>query len=98
MVVYEVVATVKVERAAEWHAWIIPHMQEVLDTGCFVSAELEKIIDPPSTDVNFRVRYHSTSMQLIERYLSEHAPALRAAGIDRFGEDVKTQRTIAEQL
>lgn len=98
MVVYEVVATVKAERAAEWHAWIIPHIQEVVDTGCFVTSELEKIIDPPSSDVIFRVRYHSTSMQLIERYLSEHAPALRAAGIERFGEDVKTQRTIAEQL
>ncbi len=98
MVVYEVVATVKAERAAEWHAWIIPHMQEVVDTGCFVSVELEKIIDPPSADVNFRVRYHSPSMELIERYLSEHAPALRAAGIERFGDDVNTQRTIAEQL
>lgn len=98
MVIYEVVATVKAERASEWHAWIVPHMQEVVDTGCFVSAELEKIIDPPSTEVMFRVRYLSPSMQHIERYLSEHAPALRAAGIERFGDDVRTSRTIAEQL
>jgi hypothetical protein len=98
MFVYEVIASVKSDRAAEWHAWIVPHMQEVVDTGCFDSASLERIIDETTSDVLFRVRYQSPSMDLVDRYIADHAPALRAAGIERFGDDVSTRRTIAERL
>jgi hypothetical protein len=98
MVVYEVIASVKSERAAEWQAWILPHMQEVVDTGCFSTASLEKIVDTVDTNVVFRVRYRSPSMDLVDRYITDHAPALRAAGIERFGDDVSTHRTIAERL
>lgn len=98
MIIYEVRAEVVVHRADEWQAWIIPHMQEVVDTGCFTDASLEKIVDPVSERVVFRVRYTSLSMTDIERYLADHAPALRAAGLAAFGDDAHTSRTLSIPL
>lgn len=49
------------------------HIPEVVATGCFVSASLEE-----EADGRFRASYLARSAEALERYLRDHAPALRA--------------------
>ena len=98
MIIYEVRAEVVASRADEWQAWIVPHMQEVVETGFFTDASLEKVVDPQTERVVFLVRYTSPSMHDLDRYIAEHAPALRAAGLATFGDDARTSRTVSELL
>jgi hypothetical protein len=49
------------------------HIPDVMASGCFVSAALEE-----DADGRFRASYEARTAEELERYLRDHAPALRA--------------------
>lgn len=93
-IVYEVTATIAPELAEAWLAWIRDeHAAQVLATGCFTSAAVER-----ESATRIRVRYTAPDRDAVERYLRDHAPRLREEGLRRFPSGVSYARSTWEQL
>jgi hypothetical protein len=87
-VVYEVTGTVAARRRAEYEAWLRDeHVRDVLATGCFRDAWVVRLADG-----RVRTSYVAASADDLARYVAEHAPRLRALGVERFGDDVRHER------
>lgn len=89
MVVYEVNLEFDVAIAEEYRAWLDIHIREILALPGFVSAQLHEVLDPRPTAgrLGLSVRYLVRDDASLDSYLREHAPRLRADGLQRFGEE-----------
>jgi hypothetical protein len=87
---YEVLAEVDLDLAAAWeHYMLTEHIPDVLLTSCFLEARLDT-----GGPGRFRVRYRCADRVTLDRYLSEHAPQLRADAMHRFPAGVHLDRAI----
>ena len=87
---YEVLAEVDLDLAPAWeHYMLTEHIPDVLLTGSFIEARLDTG-DPG----RFRVRYRCADRATLDRYLTEHAPLLRAESLRRFPSGVQVARAI----
>lgn len=83
-VAYTVIATLPTrELANEYIAWLENgHIDQVLQHGAH-TAMIVRITDP-ADPIQIEVRYVFSTRQAFDRYVSDHAPALRAEGLRRF--------------
>ena len=65
------------------------HVREVVATGCFLDGRFEQ----SAPDV-YRSRYTAASQEDLDRYLAEHAAALRADFHAHFPSGVKLTRYV----
>ena len=87
---YEVIAVVDPAFAASWEQYMLAeHIPDVLLTGCFMEARLDR-----GEPGHFRVRYRCADRAILDRYLAEHAPVLRAEATRRFPVGVHLERAI----
>jgi hypothetical protein len=85
---YEVRVTLDPPRGEAFERWMLGHhVPQVLATGCFTGARFERVA--PGA---YRTRYEAASTADLERYLTEHAAALRGDFASRFGEEAKVSR------
>lgn len=100
MIIYQVEVTVPKDFVEQWLDYMTSHhIDDVVNTGMFISSELVRVVDPSSDDhVVFRVRYTCDSNDKLTRYRSEFAPALMADHTQIFGERVSAVRTVTEQV
>jgi hypothetical protein len=69
--------------ADRWVRWLIDgHLAAVLAGGATDAEVVE--MDPTTPGRSLEVRYHFPSRQHFEQYEREHAPALRADGLELF--------------
>lgn len=88
MVTYEVVVTVDAELRPRFeHFMQHRHLADVLATGCFTGARLER-----ASDDRYRTRYLAKAPGDVERYLANHTAALRADFAAHFPEGVSIAR------
>jgi hypothetical protein len=93
--IYEVNLSVDADIAADFQAWLPGHLDDVIATGCFVSAQVfleQRATD--TDDVAICVHYHAKSHAQIERYLEEFAATMRAEGQQRFGTKFRATRRV----
>jgi hypothetical protein len=99
-IAYSVFATLPDERTREEYiAWLrAGHLNEVIRGGA-QSATIMKVTEP-AVPVCVETRYLFSSRDAFDRYVADHAPALRADGLKRFGPErgVKFERKIGELL
>jgi len=98
MMVYTVQVHVDPSIVDDFLEWIRPHIGHILETGCFVSASVERLLDPATDVPVISMRYTFKTLKDFKRYETDHAPALRKAGITRFGEKVTITRSINDVL
>lgn len=100
MIHYTVMCDVDAEVADAWLSWLVEiHIPDLLETGCIATAEVTRLEEPPSErGSRFAARYTSPDRATWERYLSDHAPALRADHLERFGGRVTATRTLGERV
>lgn len=100
MIIYQVEVTVPSDLVEQWLEYMTSHhIDDVVNTGMFVSSELVRVVDPSSDDYTlFRVRYSCESHDKLIRYRSEFAPALMADHTRIFGDRVSAVRTVTEQV
>lgn len=92
-VVYEVTAEVAPARRAAYESYMRGHVTDVLATGAFVGATLER------ADAGFyRVRYVARDRAALDWYLAERSPALRADFARHFPDGVTLAREMLEVL
>lgn len=91
MVLYEVTAEVE-EALREKFEWYMreEHIDDVLSTGCFVSAAFAKA----STPGRYRATYVAMSQENLDRYLAEHTAEMRRRFVDEFPSGVTLTREV----
>ncbi len=100
MIIYNVTCNVDAIREDEWVSWMREtHVPEVCATGCFHGATLLKLKYPIEDEgATYAVQYRCPSMQDLDQYLSDFAPALQKQHTEKFGSHVAAFRTILETL
>jgi len=96
MIIYNVTTKTDPGIAAEWLQWLKEeHIAEMVATGCFTHATILELTDTDETDgPTYAVQYHSNSMALYDKYVSEYAPVIRQNVIKKWGDKIISFRTL----
>lgn len=96
MITYQVEVVVPATLVDQWVQYMTSeHINDVLATGYFASARLVKLIDTISGDAAvFRVIYRAHSLEALNSYRRDSAPALQAHHTMMFGDAVKATRSV----
>lgn len=90
MVIYEVSGTVKRELVPDYERYMRErHIPDVLATGSFLGAALVR-----AGESRYRILYEVVDDATLQRYLDEHAPALRADFAAHFPTGVELSREV----
>ncbi|NUQ67367.1 MAG: DUF4286 family protein [Phycisphaerales bacterium] len=83
-IAYTVTATLPDPRTRdEYVAWLREgHLAQVMKGGATTAAIL--LLTDPASPIRVQTRYTFSSPDALDRYLHDHAPALRADGLARF--------------
>lgn len=100
MIIYNVTVNIDDSVHDKWVQWMTEkHIPEVLATGKFVKAIFVKVlIVEEMGGSTYSTQYFTENAQLLESYISEDAPKLRAEGISLFGDKMLAFRTELEVL
>jgi len=100
MILYNVTCKIEASREDEWITWMRDvHVPEVCVKGSFLGATMLRLKYPVEDEgITYAVQYRCPSMQVLDRYLSEFAPALQLDHTMKFGLDVVAFRTILESV
>jgi ribosomal protein RSM22 (predicted rRNA methylase) len=94
MIIYEVTCEVTAEGIARYEEFMrTTHIRDVLATGCFVRASIAQ-----SMPGRYRVRYTALSLDVLDAYLGNHAPQLRADFAAHLGTSVTVSREVWTEL
>lgn len=87
---YEVTATVRDDLIPDYERYMRErHIPDVLATGRFTGASLTR-----SAEGRYRISYELADRATLERYLNDHAPALRADFARHFPTGVELSREV----
>jgi hypothetical protein len=94
MIIYEVTSDVTPDGVARYESFMRDvHIPAVLATGCFVRASIAQ-----SMPGRYRVRYTALSLDVLDDYLSHHAPQLREDFAAHLGTSVTVSREVWTEL
>lgn len=100
MIVYNV--TIKIESAisTDWLNWLQEvHVPEVLNTGCFSSATILKLLDEDETEgPTYAVQYFATSKSDYELYIENFAALMRQKSFEKWGNKFIAFRSVMEVI
>ncbi len=94
--VYEVNLFVDAAIEGEFAAWLDAHVREIVALPGFTGVEVLRRREPPADagEVAFCTQYRLRDVTAFEAYLRDHAPAMRADGIARFGRRFRAERRV----
>ncbi|HMB56230.1 MAG TPA: DUF4286 family protein [Arenimonas sp.] len=100
MIVYEVNLFVRRGIEAEFRAWLDQHVREMLALPGFTGAEVMERDDPAATEgeVVLCSQYRLRDAAALDDYFRQHATAMRADGLARFGENFRAERRVLRTL
>jgi hypothetical protein len=85
MIIYEVTSLVDAEAADDYRTWLGEHVAAMLRFDGFEHAVISELHEMEEWKRGFVVSCYLTDMASLDRYLAEHAAAMRADGQRRFG-------------
>ncbi len=100
MIVYNVTIKIQPEVESEWLKWMREkHIRDVLDTGCFVDAKIQKLLGYDDEEgSNYAIQYRANSMKEIEYYQENFAPALQEEHSARYKDQFVAFRTLLDEI
>ena len=101
MIIYNVTCNVEPHLELEWLEWMQQvHIPEVMNTGCFLSFKILKLLTSAQDDVgvNYAIQYTTETLENYERYQQNFGPALRDKTLAKYGESVMAFRTLLEEV
>ncbi len=100
MILYSVTINVEDSIHDEWVKWMQQeHIPEVMETECFGSAEMFRIVSPePEEGTTYCIQYMAGDISDYERYQIEHAAILQTKHKDKFGKKFTAVRTVMESM
>ena len=98
MLIYNVTTGVDKDVVQEWLRWMKEtHIPDVMETQMFTSYKLYKVLSSEDENtISYAVQYSAQSLNEVERYLEEFAPALREKVQRKFGDKLASFRTLLE--
>lgn len=97
--IYEVNLSVEPTIADDFRAWLIEHVQDMLELPGFTDARILEVLDvEDKRRVVFRTHYSLPDEAALDVYLRDHAARMRAAGITRFGDRFSATRHVLRDL
>lgn len=93
-IIYEVQLSADPSIATEIASWLPEHIQEMTDLPGFMGARWLEQLDPKTDRIIHCVHYQLEDQESLDRYFEQHAPRMRAEGIDRFGDHFEATRRI----
>lgn len=94
--------TVGIDRSVEkeWLQWMkTEHILDVLNTGMFLTARIYKVLhETEDGTVSYSTQYFAESLDHVEKYLEQFAPALREEANKRFAGKHVAFRTLLEEV
>ncbi|HMB93571.1 MAG TPA: DUF4286 family protein [Rhodothermales bacterium] len=93
MIIYEVNLFVDNEIAEEMAVWLRTHLREMLAFDGFVEARWYQL-DPADGKQRWVCHYYVERMSQLQDYFDQHAAAMRAEGVKRFGSTFSANRRI----
>lgn len=100
MIVYEVNLFVQRAVEADFRAWLEGHVREIVALPGFAGARVLERIEPDclAGELVLCTQYRLHDEAALSAYLADHAPRLRAEGIDRFGGQFRAERRVLRDL
>ena len=96
MIIYNV--TIKLDHSIHdsWLKWMKDvHIPDVVGSGCFTHAVFLHLIEADDADgVTYAIQYHTTSIDLYNRYIENYADAMRKKAIAKWGDKFVAFRTV----
>lgn len=97
--IYEVNIEVEKSVSGRYEEWLKPHIEALLQTGCFTGAKsFKKVSDPGDPDMHYTVHYYSSNFNSVDNYLKNYAPAFRADAEKNFSGKMRATRRILEEF
>jgi len=94
MMIYEITTVVEPDLISKYEQYMLTrHIPDLLATGYFTGASFAR-----SKLGRYRVRYEVSTREALDRYLSEHAPRLRADFASHFPTGVQLTREVRETV
>lgn len=96
MVLYEVTLRIERDSAGEYRAWLEGHVARMLALPGFERAEVFEVVETPpdAHHASLCVHYRLRDARALDDYLRDHASAMRAEGIARFGDRFSASRRV----
>lgn len=100
MVLYNVTIKINHDAEQEWLQWMKDeHIPELMNTGLFVDSKLFRLLDVDDAEgVTYAAQYFCNDMEDYNSYISAYSAAMRAKGIEKFGDRFIAFRTLMEQV
>jgi hypothetical protein len=100
VITYEVNLFVQRAIEPEFRAWLEPHVREILALPGFIGARVFERLEPPAAESELVLctQYQLVDEAALAHYLREFAPALRADGLNRFGDRFRAERRVLKAL
>lgn len=100
MTIYEVSIQIDAGRAADYRAWLANHVRELLDLPGFVEARVYEVEadEPDPARFGLVVQYVLENHLALQRYLQDHAPAMRARADEHFAGQYQASRRVLNPL
>ncbi len=94
-IIYEVNVFVQRNSEADYRAWLVKHIAEILVLPGFVDAQCFDVQqDNNANDVAICVQYRLQSQAALDNYFEHHAARLRADGVAKFGDRLRATRRV----
>lgn len=98
MFIYNV--TVKLDHGIHeaWVRWMNEiHLPDIMNTGCFEKYQFIRLLDVDESEgPTYAIQYYAASRAQYNRYMEIHAPRMRKASTDEWGDRFIAFRTFME--
>lgn len=97
MIQYNVTLKLESEIEKDWLNYMqSEHLQDVLDTGLFISCRMSKLIDNQDNEPTYTIQYTLESMKKMHEYQVKHAGRLQEEHTQKFKDKFVAFRTLME--
>jgi len=98
-IVYEVNVALDAAIEGDYRAWLDAHVRQILALPGFTGARIFDVVEPQpdSGRIALCVQYALRDAAVLDAYLRDHAPRLRADGVARFGDRFRAQRRVLRE-
>ena len=97
MILYNVTIIIEESIHEAWLNWMQNvHIGQVMDTGCFVSNRMLKVLDSPNEGITYCIQYVADSLDKYNEYKLKYATDLQADFPAEFANKFVSFRTLME--
>lgn len=99
MIIYNVTVNIDHSVHDEWLDWMKnTHIPDVVATGCFSQGKIFRIMVDEQQGVSYSIQYTAASVEEIQRYMKDFAPALQKEHTEKYRDKFTAFRTLLEHI